>query len=151
MYPAPRCLPATFPHPSLVGKGDDGVVVCHPRASGSLVCAVVRRDDPHAGRPALDGPPGLGGSVPGRAPQIGREGQVDVGWTVCSSCTVHPARAGSTTACYRAKWLGFQRSCKERSIDPLACTFGSVPSILQCLATDLYSLWDCYMIKWCLI
>ena len=47
--------------------------------------------------------------------------------------SIQAARAGSTTACYRPKWLGFQRWCKERGIEPLSCELGSILSFLQLL------------------
>ncbi|XP_034079168.1 uncharacterized protein LOC117550754 [Gymnodraco acuticeps] len=47
--------------------------------------------------------------------------------------SIQAARAGSTTACYRPKWLGFQRWCEERKIEPLSCELGSILSYLQLL------------------
>ena len=47
--------------------------------------------------------------------------------------SIQAARAGSTTACYRPKWLGFLRWCEERKIEPLSCELGSILSYLQLL------------------
>jgi len=47
--------------------------------------------------------------------------------------TIQTARAGSTIACYRAKWSGFQRWCEERGVDPLTCPVGDTLSFLQLL------------------
>ena len=47
--------------------------------------------------------------------------------------SIQAARAGSTTACYRPKWLGFQRWCEERRIEPLSCELGSSLSFLHLL------------------
>lgn len=45
--------------------------------------------------------------------------------------TVQTVRAGSTTSCYKAKWLGFQRWCIEKEMDPITCSVGSNLSFLQ--------------------
>lgn len=51
--------------------------------------------------------------------------------------TIQAARTGSTTACYREKWLGFQHRCEDRSLDPLSCAVEWVLSFLQCLSTKI--------------
>lgn len=47
--------------------------------------------------------------------------------------TIQAARAGSTIACYRTKWLGFQHWCEGRDADPLTCSVGDILSFLQLL------------------
>ena len=47
--------------------------------------------------------------------------------------TIQAARAESTIACYKAKWLGFQCWCEERRLDPLTCAVVEVLSYLQYL------------------
>lgn len=47
--------------------------------------------------------------------------------------TIQAARAGSTIACYRAKWLSFQCWREERGVDPLASPVGDTLSFLQLL------------------
>jgi len=47
--------------------------------------------------------------------------------------SIQAARAGSTTACYRPKWLGFLQWCEERKIEPLSCELGSILLYLQLL------------------
>lgn len=58
--------------------------------------------------------------------------------------TIQMAKAGSTTACYRVKWLGSQWWCEERSLDPLACVVRWVLSFLQCFGKG--AIW-CHGVK----
>lgn len=45
--------------------------------------------------------------------------------------TIQAARAGSTIASYKVEWLGYQRWCEERRLDPLTCAVGEILSFLQ--------------------
>jgi len=65
-----------------------------------------------------------GPTSPGLAPERDRLRQGGLSDSVIQS--IQAARAGSTTACYRPKWLGFQRWCEERKIEPLSCELGSI-------------------------
>jgi len=129
-----------------VGEGETRTSVSHPSGPRSPLGAVVRRGDTDDGGPALDGSSGLGGVVSGSrcnrgvthsgptslglAPErdrLRREGLSD---KVIQ--TIQAARAGSTTACYRTKWLGFQRWCEERSLETLSCTLALFCPIYRC-------------------
>lgn len=43
-----------------------------------------------------------------------------------------PGGYGSTTTCYRKKWLDFQCWWKERNLDTLSCIVVSVSAFLKC-------------------
>lgn len=47
--------------------------------------------------------------------------------------TIQAKRVGSTTTCYKSKWLGFQHWFKESNLDALVCAVRSVLSSPQCV------------------
>ena len=114
---------------------------------GPPLGAVVHRDDPDVGGPTMDHPSSLGGPVPGgglnmRAANTGptspglapeRDRLMRAGLSTQVVQNIQVARVGSTIACYKAKWLGFQRWCKERRMHALTCAVGGVLSFLQYL------------------
>ena len=105
---------------------------------------------PDVGIPALVHAPSVGGSVPGGglnrctahirpttpgfAPE--RDRLMWAGLSTEIVQTIQAAGSGSTIACHKAKWLGFQCWCKERRLDPLTCAVREVLSFLQYLVEN---------------
>lgn len=138
------CLPAASPKSSSVWQSEAATVVGHSRGSVSPFGAVVHRDDSDVGGPVLDGSSILGalsqeeGKL-GTLPSLGqplwarllrRTGGSRLVWqSVQVIQTIQVAWAGSTTACFRAKWLGFLHWCGERRQEPWHAQSGQ---FLQC-------------------
>jgi len=145
-----RLSTAASPSPT-PGGGEARTVVGHSGSPRSPLGAVVCRSDTNDGGPALDRPSVLGGAVsgnrcnrgithsgptsPGLAPERDRLRNGGLSDNVIQ--IIQAARVGSTTACYRTKWLGFQRWCEEGSLETLSGTLGSILSYLHalCLST----------------
>lgn len=140
------CLCAPLSHPSPVGESESGAVDSDSGSSRGLVGAVVCRKASNGGSSTLDHLLVLWGSVPGdgydryvshsvsTSPGLApkRDRLRLAGLSVQVEQTIQEVRAESTTACCKAKLLGFQLWYDEMRLDPLLCAVGSFLSSLQC-------------------